>query len=163
MTDWCVIEKCQTVMYGSSDNIVNWFRVPLLVILNVPEEVNLTETELLHFLERESGPEHHYLCDSVAQGEFGGPHPKYALIRLGGEMPDQMMRTHIYEDHASGMKVYDWLIDNQIQENDSPSAVDCYDPKVKNEYEFYKRYDILPHDGWEFWEYHLTTEEARKR
>ncbi len=162
MTDWCLIENMQTVMYGSSDNIVSWFNVPILVILNVPEEIDLTANELLQFLERESGPEHNYLCNSVAQGEFGGPHPKYALIRLGGGMPDREMKSHITEDHVSEMKVYDWLTDNHYQEN-GPFIVDWYDPRVKNAYEFYKRYDILPHDGWKFWEYYLADNEARKK
>ena len=163
MADWCMVERLQEVMYGSTDNIVNRFDVPILVILNVPEELELGESELLHFLERESAQRHNYLCKSVAQGEFGGPHPKYALIRPGDGMPDQKMKSLITGDHASGMKVYDWQGDNQLQEYNSPYVVDRYDPKVKNEYEFYKRYDILPHDGWKYWENHLTTEEARKK
>lgn len=163
MTDWCLVETAQEVMYGSTDNVVNWYNVPLLVIVNVPDEIDLAEKELLQFLARDDilGPGH-FLYRSIAGEGLSGSQPKYALIRLGGEMPDREMKNHITEDHASELQVYDWLIDNRLQEN-GPFFPDWYDPRVKNVFDFYKRYDILPHDGWKFWEYRLTTEEAKKK
>lgn len=163
MTDWCMVERLQEVMYGSTDNIVWWQNVPILVILNVPEEVELGKAELLQFLLRKDvlGTADHWMYGSIAREEFAVPRPKFILFKLGGELPDQEMKNHITEEHAEE-DVYDWLIDNSIQEN-GPSFPDSYNPKVKNKYEFYKRYDILPHDGWEYWEYHLSTEEARKK
>ncbi len=162
MTDWCLVETLREVAYGSSNNIVRWRNVPKIVIVNVPDEIDLTENELLHFLERDDvlGPNHTLYRSIAGEGLSGSP-PKYALIKLGGGMPDREMKNHITENHVYEMQVYDWLIENCYQKH-GPSMMEWYDPRVKNQYEFYKRYDILPHDGWKSWEYYLSTEEAKK-
>lgn len=160
MTDWCLVECHQEVMYGSADNIVHWHNVPLLVILNVPDEIALGEPELLQFLARPDvyGMDHRRYREIAGAGLNGSP-PIYGLVKLGGEMPDDEMRTHIFQDHESGFEVavFDWLTDNQ---SDSENR---YYPWVRNGYDFYKRYDVTPHSGWKWWERAYAENEANRK
>ncbi len=129
----------------------------------MPDEIELTGSELLHFLENVEmhGPRSSLYRDIAGGGLVGSP-PKYVLVKLGGEMPTQEMKTHITENHVWEMKVYDWLINNRVQEH-GDSWKDWYDPTVRNEYEFYSRYDITPHNGWEFWHRYVNDAEAKKK
>lgn len=164
MTDWCLVETLRIVAYGSSNNMVRWKNVPKIVILNVPDEIELTKDDLLHVLDHDDihGPNSSLYSSIAGEGLIGSP-PKYALAKLGVGLPDQEMKTHLTENHVYEMRVYDWLSDTIYQKSNSPYRQDWYDSTVKNEFEFYSRYDILPHDGWKFWHYHLATEEAKKK
>lgn len=163
MTDWCLVETMREVAYGSSHNIKRWKNIPKLVILNVPDEIELTDNELLHFLENVHnmhGPRSS-LCNDIAGGGLTGSPPQYSLIKLGDGMPTQEMKTHITENHVWEIKFYDWLGDNRVQEHGA-SWKDWYDPTVRNEYEFYNRYDVTPNKGWEFWHRYVNTEDAKR-
>ncbi len=161
MTDWCLVERLQEVMYGSTDNIVWWSNVPILVVLNVPGEVELGKAELLQFLLRKDvlGTADHWLYHSIEREEFDIPRPKFILLKLGGELPDEEMKSHITQEHED-VWVYDWLIDNSSRE-DGPLFAKY--PTVKNKFKFYKRYDILPHEGWEYWEHNAAEEEGKSK
>ena len=163
MTDWCLVETLREVAYGSSHNIVRWKNIPKIVILNVPDEIELTGNELLHFFENADmfGPGSS-LYGSIADGGLSGSPPQYFLTRLGGDIPDQEMKTHITENHVYEWEVFDWLIDNRVQKHGA-SWKDWYDPTVRNEYEFYSRYDVTPHEGWDFWHQYVNEQEAKKR
>lgn len=163
MTDWCLVETLREVCYGSSSNVVRWRNVPKIVILNVPDEIELTDSGLLHFLEnvKPHGPRSSLYSD-IAGGGLSESPPKYVLVKLGGGMPDQEMKNHITENHVFEWVVFDWLGDNLTHEY-GDSWKDWYDPKVRYEYEFYSRYDVTPHKGWEFWHRYVNDEEARKK
>lgn len=163
MADWCLLNPEITFHYGSTEDIRTWYKVPEFVILNVPDDLTLTENKLLAFLKRERGNVDNLLTACITRGDMRAQPPKLILIKLGDGMPDDEMKRHFSVERISStnVPVYDWHRDNKNHEKGS-SWKDWYDPKVKYQYEFFKKYAIEPLGRWKKFEEILAYTESKK-
>ncbi len=133
MADWCLCTPVMKVGYGSSTNIVTWRMVPKIVVVDVPDDMAFTETELLEFLKRRKPDQ--YLTREIEEGALRAQPPRYVLVQLGGKVPDEAMKRHFTREEFEYRNVYDWRGGYVIAESHLEQCK-----------AFYKKYGILTKD-----------------
>ncbi len=139
--DWCLCKPEEEVYFGSSDDIRRWHNVPVMVIVNVPDNITLTERELLQFIKRQKGAVDPSLVSNIMNGDMHAQPPKYVLVRLGEEMPDEDMRYH-FTRLDPFHPVYDWQRDNKLHKK-GKRWEHWYDPKDEYSKAFHAKHGIL--------------------